>query len=132
MEIRNIKKITGLTLLTVTLNSHAGFQQFTMHSRANCGGFNESISWHYKHTYWLLTNSVHVNPSKSWSCNLWSDYAVTATWRSAAYHWAEGYLLDKWEVYGTHYTSKDKGKSVIILAQTKATDCNIYNGWWDV
>ena len=130
--MRNIAKILMFSSALVCSAANAGFQEFTMHSRANCGGFNESISWHFNHSYWLLTNSVHVKPNGNYSCNFWSNDRITLTWRSAACHFAEGYLTDNWIVYGTHYTSNDGGKSTVFMAKTYATDCSIYNGWWDV
>jgi hypothetical protein len=132
--VQGITKITAAILVSASLSAHAGFHSFTMHSRANCGGFNESVSWEFNKSYWLLTNSVHINTKKKGDggCNLWSHSQVTATWRAAAFHTFEAYLVDKWVVYGAHYTSRNNGKSAAFMAKTTAIDCNIYDGWWDV
>jgi len=108
--------------------SHAGFDAFTMHSRANCGGFNESISWHWGHPNKLLTYSRHTHPKASYSCYVDSG-GCEMTWRSAACHFAEGY--GGWHVIGTHYGLAPDRKTMIVLAITEADDCSIYDGWWD-
>ncbi len=66
-KMRNKAKILIFSSALVCSAANAGFHEFTMHSRANCGGFNESISWHFNHSYWLLTNSVHVKPNGNYS-----------------------------------------------------------------
>lgn len=125
----NIKLISVLYFSTLLFSSstHAGFAAFTMHSRANCGGFNESISWHFGHSYNLLTYSRHTNPKANWGCYFnsggWDD-----TWRSAACHFAEGY--GGWHVTGYHYT-RDNNYNERLMEITEADDCNIYDGWWD-
>lgn len=127
------KKLLSLTFafcLGAFEPTYAGFHEFTMHSRANCGGFNESISWHFKHEYWLLTFSHHFNPKATWQCNFWSSRNFERTWRAAALHFAEGY--GGWSVEGSHWTTPDRGRTSILMAKTDATDCNIYDGWWDV
>ena len=124
------KKILLPLLLLIPISSHAGFWEFTMHSRANCVGFNESISWHFKHEYWLLTNSYHSNPKAAYTCNFWSAPNFEVTSRSAALHFAEGY--GGWHVIGSHWTTPDRGRTSQLMAKTDAIDCNIYDGWWDV
>lgn len=110
---------------------HAGFHEFTMHSRANCGGFNESISWQFMRPYWLLTESYHFSPKFKYSCDFGSSPTIEMTWRSAACHYLEGYEGGGWYVVGHHYNSGDNGKSTYLPGITDATDCKIYDGWWD-
>lgn len=77
---------------------NAGFWEFTMHSRANCSGFNESISWHFKHQYWLLTYTKHTNPKATWYCDFASSPSFEITCRSVAYILQKGGgLACSWE-----------------------------------
>lgn len=124
------KTLAAILLLTTTTNSHAGFYAFTMHSRANCGGFNESVSWHWQHLYNLITYSNHTstNPKFWWICNI--NTLLMKTSRSAAYHWAEGYAGGGWTVRGAHYI-QNNNQNITLLKKTEATDCAIYDGWWD-
>jgi hypothetical protein len=130
MAMKNQPKKLHIAVLSISFitHSYAGFHEFTMHSRANCGGFNESVSWHYNHSYNLITYSAHTNPKAIYSCNMHSGgWAIT--WRSAALHFAEGY--GGWHVVGHHWITPDNGRSQILLSVTVADDCNIYDGWWD-
>lgn len=124
------KIISGALLLSVSLSANAGFWGFTMHSRANCVGFNESISWHAGHSYYLMTYSHHVStkPANWWVCRI--NTPMEATWRSAAYHYAEGYKDGEWKVTGAHYTRNAAGNAVLMM-MTFGHDCAGYNGWWD-
>lgn len=83
-------KIVSLSLLSVSSVTYAGFDAFTMHSRANCAGFNESVSWHWKHRTNLITWTIHTHSQAPFPCEFnsggWSN-----TWRAAALHYAEGY-----------------------------------------
>lgn len=122
-----LKKTQGLSLIALSMSAHSGFYAFTMHSRANCVGFNESVSWHFNHPNYLITWSQHSHADVPFQCNLNSD-GWRKTWRAAAYHYAEGY--GGWYVLGNHWTMNDRGDPV-KLAVTDAVDCNIYDGWWD-
>lgn len=126
--VENKKVIIVISSLLLSMPIYAGFKEFTMHSRANCGGFNESISWHFNHSYNLLTYSLHTNPKVKYSCRFNSGGWDT-TWRSAACHFAEGY--GGWHVDGYHYTRDDRGNER-LLKVTSVDDCAIYDGWWDV
>jgi hypothetical protein len=97
----------------------------TIHSRANCFGNNESISWDLTHDYILNTRSDHYYKG------VYQHSIVTGwrnTWRSAAVHWAEGF--NDWKVHGRHYIAYKLG-DVIPLGEEWVSDCSIYNGWWD-
>lgn len=125
-------------LLVLNCVAFAGLKEFTMHSRANCGN-NESISWHAGHSYWLKTVSTHakLDPSNHYTpTERHKVYSVGSddtegeyTWRSAAVHWGEG-VQGGWVVYGSHYWF-DENKRMILIGETFAVDCSIYDGWWD-
>ena len=83
----------------------------------------------YKHSYYLLTHAHHSNPNAAWQCDFWSASGSELTWRSATLHFTEGY--GGWYVVGNHWTSPDRGRTSILMATTDATDCSIYDGWWD-
>ena len=103
----------------------AGFKELTIHSRANCGN-NESISWHAGHSYNLLTVSDHLKDNRlihSLSSG-WEN-----TWRSANVHWGEAGPGSGWYVQAGHY--QRIGRSEHRLGFTTASDCSIYDGWWD-
>jgi len=116
-----------LLMPILTSPSHAAFDRFSIHSRGNCVGFNESISWEWGHSRTLLTYTSHTHPQKKYSCYFnsggWSD-----TWRSAALHINEGY--GGWSVRGYHY-GKDQRGNQIFYGETFSEDCGGYNGWWD-
>lgn len=105
----------------------AGLHGLTIHSRANCGGFNESISWHATGKYWLETISLHASPNPSLSHKYSSNKAFT--WRSASCHFAEAWAGNGWLVYGQHWISSN-GRNWEILGYTEAQDCSLYDGWW--
>ena len=55
-----MKKLLILSAaILLSANVNAGISQLTFHSRANCIGFNESISWHAGVSYKLMTLSQH-------------------------------------------------------------------------
>ena len=116
--------LTSFLLFSIAAN--AGIAEFTMHSRANCVGFNESISWHLGHSYWLRTESVHMKGGKVQHI---VGTKKELTWRSAAYHVGDE-SLSGWTVQGIHYGYTTDHKQ-ILWAITSVTDCSIYDGWWD-
>lgn len=121
-----MKAILTILLLVFSHSANAGLIAFTMHSRANCGN-NESISWHAGHSYWLRTLSAHyTEDGESYHTQ---DTSKEYTWRSAAVDWGEG-ISGQWIVYGFHY-GYDEEDNMIFLDQTFASDCSIYDGWWD-
>lgn len=124
---QKLKLVLFASILSSSI-ANAGFHEFTMHSRANCKGFNESISWHFLNPYYLMTYTRHSNPKAAWGCNFNSP--MQQTWRSAAVHYAEGY--GGWHVVGSHYYKDSVSGALRLLRITEADDCNIYDGWWDV
>lgn len=125
-----IKLKLGVGALVFATNiGYAGAVALTYHSRANCVGFNESISWHLGHEYNLYTYSQHYQYSNYGSLLQGHDTFDNwhLTWRSAAYHTNEGY--GGWKVWGVHKMIVNGLQKTV--ATTFATNCNIYNGWWD-
>lgn len=65
-------------------------------------------------------------PRRRESTSIWEE-----TWRSAMVHWHEAYPGGEWVVEGNHWMKDYETGEVQYLGHTQATDCNIYNGWWD-
>lgn len=126
--MRYVKNTVVLMLCLLCINAQAGVTAITYHSRANCGGFNESISWRLGYSYWFQTLSQHIHSVNGTQMGHFLDSGSALTWRSAAYHATEGY--GGWTVVGTHYFYNDSLKRWTSLV-TQATDCSIYDGWWD-
>jgi len=120
-------KITKISLSICCILSicaaHSGFKFLTSHSRANCIN-NESITWWFEHSMTLRTRSTHYYNNKF-------KHTIDTGWqntsRSAAVHWGEGHGTG-WYVHGEHWVFTDRPTH---WATTDATDCNIYDGWWD-
>ena len=124
--MRCFKSMVALLLVALCLNAKAGVTAITYHSRANCVGFNESISWRLGTSYWFQTYSQHFKNISDAVPNHMLDTGAASTWRSAAYHATEGY--GGWFVKGWHYFYDGRDW---VLIMTQATDCSIYDGWWD-
>lgn len=126
-----LKKAVLVILIGAYGSINAGVWGPTAHSRANCFGFNESITWHANHSYWWRVESHHYQPGASYpTCML--NTGKQFTWRAAAYHWAEAYSSrgDAWWVNGFHfYYPYDDQERLDVM--TSAGDCSIYDGWWD-
>lgn len=123
--------ILSMILYSASLNLHAGFWGTTAHSRANCFGFNESITWNGHNSFWWRVESVHFDNKgggRDHSINTGMNY----TWRAAAYHMGEweGKTADNWHVQGYHFYRNDNGREVYDTF-TDSFDCNQYDGWWD-
>lgn len=125
-----MKKI-GVLIITLTLNSlvFAGFNGFTVHSRANCAN-NESISWDWTHEWRLVTYSEHYYKGKLVHTLIDPD---RWTRRSAAVHWGESFdLINKpYVVIGTHWRHYTDN-TFHIEGRESVNDCSLYDGWWDV
>ena len=122
-------KIFFFTLMLgmgMSVDASAGIYGLTYHSRSNCGGFNETVSWHAKHYYWFWTVSRHRNTAKRIDHQLVANWAYT--WRSAAYHATEGY--GGWSVEGHHWVRETEYGMPYETAQEFIVDCSIYDGWW--
>jgi len=116
-------------LLAATILSggaNAGAWGLTHHSRANCAGFNETISWHLGHPYWLWVVSRHRGNGQ--------DHQVIFGWayiyRAPAYHFPEG-KSGGWSVEGHHWMKASENSYPREVANEFVNDCSIYDGWWD-
>lgn len=124
------QSLAGIILLSFSSLPYAGVWAPTAHSRANCFGFNESITWHAGHSYYWRVKSYHFPAGWSKPAHI-LDTEKEYTWRAAAYHSTEAYSSrgDSWWVNGLHYYYP-YGKEVLD-AFTSVGDCSIYDGWWD-
>lgn len=118
-----------IATLLISSAAHAGLWGPTAHSRANCAGFNETVTWQAGHSYLWRVESHHY--PKGWTRPhhiLKSNREVT--WRSIAYHATEAYSSrgDGWWVTGYHFFYPN-GKE-ILDTMTSVGDCSIYDGWW--
>lgn len=128
--MRCIKKVASVALIALPAYASAGFYGPTAHSRANCFGFNESITWHAGHSYYWRVESHHY--PEGWTkphhvLNTGKQF----TWRAAAYHSTEAYSSrgDKWWVNGYHFYYPNGQERIDVM--TSVGDCSIYDGWWD-
>ncbi len=131
LAINNFMKYLLLvTLIVISFSATAGLNGLTHHSRANCIN-NESVSWDATRSWPLLVVSEHdVTGTLDWH-EIRTGAELTETWRSAAVHWGEGAATGtKWLVRGWHYSLDEDGLCV-LLEYTEASDCSIYDGWWD-
>jgi len=124
-----IKILTGLLVLLAVLgHSFAGVKLLTHHSRANCLGFNETVSWHAGHHYWFWVNSRHR--FKNGKLDHQTILGWINTWRAANYHWPEG-SSGGWTVEGHHWMRNSQASMPYQVTQEFVADCSIYDGWWD-
>ena len=123
--------LTASTLFTVSMVSCAGLVAPTAHSRANCFGFNESITWHLGHSYWWRVESHHFLSLTDIKPQHILNSGKNFTWRAASYHATEAYSSrgDHWYVVGYHFFYPN-GREVLD-ATTVAVDCGLESGWWD-
>jgi hypothetical protein len=128
-----LKKVVGVGLLAVSISANAGFYGNTAHSRGNCAGFNESITWNWSEYHWWKVDSMHWHQKGHGQ----GDHKVTAfmayTWRSAAFDFMKDpsdQYPDQYRVEGYHFYMDYNGK-VIYDVHTQSTDCGGYDGWWD-
>ncbi|MCU1766127.1 hypothetical protein NTD83_11300 [Pseudomonas protegens] len=91
-------------LSALTPNAYAYLTELAMFSRANCFGFNESVSWDTIRTWKLETSSVQYNTVDG-SYREFYDKS-DSTWRSYA---GCGFCGMDWEVYGFHYADGKYG-----------------------
>lgn len=129
--MKSFVKIASPILMTLAMNSHAGISAPTAHSRANCGGFNESVTWHLGHSYWWRVESHHFLSMSHLTPHHILNTGTEKTWRCIAYHGTEGYSSrgDHWYVVGYHFFYPN-GREVLDT-KTMAADCGLEGGWWD-
>ena len=122
---------TSIILFLASTVSFSGAVAPTAHGRANCGGFNESVTWHLGHSYWWRVESHHFlsikEPYPVHVINTGKAY----TWRAAAYHPTEAYSSrgDHWYVVGYHFFYPNGRERLDVV--TMAVDCGLDSGWWD-
>lgn len=105
----------------------------TVHSRGNCLGFNESVTWNWLEYHWWEVESIHFRqkgrgPDRH-MIKVWMAY----TWRAAAYDfWKDpaGENADNYWVQGYHFYMDGNGRRVYD-AYTQSGDCKYYDGWWE-
>lgn len=125
--------VTAVALALLSFNTYSGWNANTAHSRANCYGFNESITWNWEEYHWWEVRSFHhkIRGDGPQDHNI-IDF-MRYTWRSAAYDFFKdpaGQNADWYQVQGYHFYMNDNGAKVYD-AYTEARDCSIYDGWWD-
>lgn len=125
-----MKIIASTCIILMSLNANAGWNGLTHHSRANCAGFNETVSWWKGNPVWSRVVSHHYPHGKSKPSLEYHaiDTGKNFSWRHAAYHATESYGGD-YMVAGYHYMYKN-GQEIMVQFD-REIDCNIYDGWWD-
>ena len=128
-----LKKIALIYTIAITTSFpiHAGVAAATDHSRANCLGNNESITWWLGHDYIWRSISEHM---KAGEYTHYVDTGYNKTWRAAAVHWNESWTDYSYVVSGYHFTQIEYGPYAgqqFMHTETFADDCAIYDGWWD-
>lgn len=120
-----MKKLLLICSILLSFESNAGMKSLTWHSRANCVGFNESVTWELRKSWDLETSSSHSGQNHpDWH---WVTDDKRNTWRSIGYHFPEG-NQNGWHVLGSHIVFNGPKRTYYT---TEADDCNIYDGWWD-
>lgn len=119
------RRLLTIALISICLTAKAGLHERTIHSRANCFGNNESITWHAGHSYRLKTYSAHIDMFSNMH-EIKDNWRTT--WRSAAVHWDEAYVGDSYTVIGNHWINE--GGKPRKLGETVSRDCSGYDGWW--
>lgn len=132
-----LRIVISIVLCGFALSSNAGVNDLTFHSRANCIGFNESVTWRLGYAYELRTTSYHDNQyNDNYDHGLVDPPTPPGegdqyrkTWRSIAYHGREAYYQQEYKVHGWHWIRE--GGKTRKLGETWAEDCSIYDGWWN-
>jgi len=117
-------------LLALQINIvNSGVYSTTAHSRANCVN-NESITWFLWNAYnWRVISFHNYDLNRPANGYHYINTGMGHTWRQAAVHWKESYPGGSYFVSGFHYFL-DRGNEVLDV-NTQASDCSIYDGWWD-
>jgi len=118
--VKALRAMIPATVMALSLSpSTDAHAALSLISRANCGGFNESISWDPFGYNWLWTDSYHYY-NGYYQHLLRSGWAYT--WRSYAGDQFEGW--GGWYVYGVHYRW-DSSIGTYWMGSTSAYDCNL-------
>lgn len=123
-----IKKLGLAVALTVPITAHAGFEFWTHHSRANCYGINETITWFYGHFGKYQVEGDHILNGTSHNVKTQPEN----TWRHGAVHWSEAPYGGKWIVAGKHWAYSFDWKMRWLEHSEIVNNCSIYDGWYDV
>lgn len=110
--------------------AQAGLAGVTAHSRANCAGFNESVTWQAGSSYTWRVESHHIPEGWTRPLHILNTGTVT-TWRAWVGHITEAYSTrgDKWWVNGFHFFYPNGRERMDVM--TSVGDCSIYDGWWN-
>ncbi|HWW39648.1 hypothetical protein [Pedobacter sp.] len=119
-------KLLGISVLLLSTATHAGTFKTTCHSRANCAGVNESITWNGQEEHWWRVFSIHRSKKLGdHSENTFMKYGH----RCAIVHWTEAQdEHNPWVVEGYHFYMDLNGYEVYDC-YTYATGCNLTEGW---
>lgn len=119
-----------ILISSIASTSHAGLYAPTMHSRANCNGINESVTWQANVPHNWRVDSYHWESNQ----NSKKEHIKSTKWAWTTI--AIGYCLTEpppkespmWIVGGYHYKFNHDDQR--LEASTEAIDCNVYDGWW--
>lgn len=119
-------KLLVIPMVFLSTISNAGAFKTTCHSRANCAGINESITWNGVEEHWWRVFSVHRSLKRgTHNENTFMKYGH----RCAVVHALDGIdLYDPWTVEGYHFFMDLNGYEVYDC-YTYAMTCNITEGW---
>lgn len=140
-----MKKSLLLLLFFYSVNfSYAAMKGLTHHSRANCLGINETISWdgtsrhklaivskHFKSEQITGGDLIHINTDPA--SRIYDYDSFINTWRAAIVHVGEARGKTKWRVEGVHYVYYINmfNQYNYDIYSTTTIDCDLYNGWWN-
>ena len=124
-----LRKVLSYSLMILSNCCYAGINGLTIHSRANCAGNNESISWDKKANHVLRVVSTHMNLTKGTQHT--NDTGFINTWRAAVVHWSEAVNSGAWVVTGSHWEYFPRENRTVFLGSETVAGCSIYNGWWE-
>lgn len=122
-----MKRAIIFAIIMASGASEAGINATTVHSRANCFGFNESITWWLGNAYNWKVVSIHDSHDSRLGYHV-IDTGYQVTWRQAAYHPHEAWAKWGYTVSGFHFLAGWGGGR--YFADTFADDCGLENGWW--
>lgn len=134
MAIKNLLTgiiITASLIFFLSSLSYAGFHGLTHHSRANCFGFNESVTWWAGNPVAAYVVSTHYPYAKNGDTDTFHRLATPklVSWRHPAFHTNESYAFGTYIVDGLHFMP-DGGGRYILVWHSNSGDCSEYDGWW--
>ena len=98
-------RLVGLSLVMAVLGCGSAQADVGMFSRANCAGFNESVSWDPIQSWMFATDSMQTNEITGEYRDFVADEALTGrSYAGCGFCGTEG-----WHVEGTHWAgTQDK------------------------